>query len=799
MKVSYNWLQDYIDFDYTPEELASKLTMAGLEVDGIEYQAEGLEDIIIGEILEVNDHENADKLSLCLVDLGDNKEEIVCGAPNVEVGAKSPVAPVGTKLPTGMEIKEAEIRGVKSRGMLCSADELGLQEERADGIMILDSGLEVGSNFTEALGLDDVIFELDLTPNYADCLSMIGVAREVAVMTGNELQLPEAEIAEEGPEVTELTSVQVEDEELCPRYTARVIKDVEVKESPLWLQQCLKAVGIRPINNIVDITNYILMEFGQPLHAFDYDVLTENRIVVRRAEDGEKMVTLDEEERELDKDMLVIADAKEPVCIAGVMGGADSEVTEETTDVLLEAAHFIPASIRQTAKKLGLHSESSHRFERGVDINGTDLASRRAVELIMDLAGGEVAQGVIDKYPDPVEPLELELKVERVNKLLGTELTEEQIIEILTNLEFEVKEQNSKLKVKVPTFRGDISREADLIEEIARIYGYNEVEATLPSGPILQGKRTQRQSIKKKTLDTLTGLGLYEVSTFSFTSQQVFDRINLPVDSELRETVKLANPLSSEHEIMRTTLMPNLLEVLGQNINQNIEEIEVFELGRVFTPQKEKELPQERELLSGALMQKEEEEIWNLDAANFFTLKGKLEEYFAELNITDYEFVSSQAPTFHPGRTAEIRIGEKKVGIIGELHPDIVEEYELLPRTVLFELEFEVIAGAASDEVVYTELPKYPASTRDIALVVDQKVTASEIEEIIRKVAGELLEEIELFDLYQGEQLEAGTKSLAYSLTYRAADKTLTDKEVNKLQSEIESELNQEVGAEIRQ
>ncbi|ADL11945.1 phenylalanine--tRNA ligase subunit beta [Acetohalobium arabaticum] len=799
MKVSYNWLQDYIDFDYTPEELASKLTMAGLEVDGIEYQAEGLEDIIIGEILEVNDHENADKLSLCLVDLGDIKEEIVCGAPNVEVGAKSPVAPVGTKLPTGMEIKEAEIRGVKSRGMLCSSDELGLQEERADGIMILDSGLEVGSNFTEALGLDDVIFELDLTPNYADCLSMIGVAREVAVMTGNELQLPEAEIAEKGPEVTELTSIQVEDEELCPRYTARVIKDVEVKESPLWLQQRLKAVGIRPINNIVDITNYVLMEFGQPLHAFDYDVLTENRIVVRRAEDGEKMVTLDEEERELDDDMLVIADAKEPVCIAGVMGGSDSEVTEETTDVLLEAANFSPASIRQTAKKLGLHSESSHRFERGVDINGTDLASRRAVELILDLAGGEVAQGAIDKYPDPVKPLELELKVERVNNLLGTELTKEQIIEILVKLEFEVIDQGSKLKVKVPTFRGDVSRGADLIEEIARIYGYNEVEATISSGSILQGKRTQQQSIKKKTLDTLTGLGLYEVSTFSFTSQQVFDRINLPADSKLRETVKLANPLSSEHEILRTTLIPNLLEVLAENINQNIEEVEIFELGRVFTPQEEKELPKERELLSGALMQKEEEDIWNLDAANFFTLKGKLEEYFAALNITDYEFISSQAATFHPGRTAEIRIGEKKAGIIGELHPDIVEEYELVPRTVLFELKFEVIVEAASDEVVYTELPKYPASTRDIALVVDQKVTANEIEEIIRKVAGELLEKIELFDLYQGEQLKAGTKSLAYSLTYRAVDRTLTDNEVNKLQSEIESELNQEVGAEIRQ
>ncbi|MBM7625005.1 phenylalanine--tRNA ligase subunit beta [Sporohalobacter salinus] len=799
MKVSYNWLQDYIDFDYTPEELASKLTMAGLEVDRVEYQAEGLEDIIIGEILEVNDHENADKLSLCLVDLGDTKEEIVCGAPNVEVGAKSPVAPVGTKLPTGMRVEEAEIRGVKSRGMLCSADELDLQEERAEGIMILDSDLEVGSKFTETLGFDDVIFELDLTPNYADCLSMIGVAREIAVMTDNELQLPKPEIVEEGPEIAELTSVQVEDEELCPRYTARVIKNVEVKESPLWLRQRLKAVGIRPINNIVDITNYVLMEFGQPLHAFDYNVLTENRIVVRQAENGEKMITLDEEERELDENMLVIADAQRPVCIAGVMGGAESEVTTETTDVLLEAANFNSVSIRQTAKKLGLHSESSHRFERGVDINSSDLASRRAIELILDLAGGEVAKGVIDKYPNPVEPLELELKVERVNNLLGTNLTKEQIIESLVKLEFEVIDQKDELKVKVPTFRGDISQKADLIEEIARVYGYNEVEATLPSGPILQGKRTQQQLIKGKTLDILTGLGLYEVSTFSFTSQQVFDRINLPTDSKLRETVRLANPLSSEHEVMRTTLIPNLLEVLAQNRNQNIEEVEIFELGRVFTPQKEKELPQERELLSAALMQKEEKQIWNLDAANFFALKGRLEEYFAELNINDYEFISSQASAFHPGRTAEIRIGGKKVGVIGELHPDIIEEYDLLVRTVLFELEFEVVVEAANDEIVYKELPKYPASTRDIALVVNRKVTANEIEKIIKEVAGNLLEELELFDLYQGDQLKAGTKSLAYSLTYRAPDRTLTDEEVNKLQSKIESRLNEEVGAKIRE
>jgi len=618
-------------------------------------------------------------------------------------------------------------------------------------------------------------------------------------MTGNKLRIPEPEFAAEGPEVTELTDVQVEDEDLCPRYTARLIRNVEVKESPRWLQNRLKAVGIRPINNIVDITNYVLMEFGQPLHAFDYDSLNENRIVVRRAKSGEELMTLDEEKRELDNDMLVIADAKVPVCVAGVMGGANSEVTKETTNVLLESAIFDSISIRQTAKKLALHSESSHRFERGVDINGADLSSRRAVELILELAGGEATKGVIDCYPEAVKPLELKLEVDRVNELLGTELSKEEISELLENIEFAVEEQDDNLIIKVPTFRGDIDREADMIEEIARMYGYDQIEATLPSGPILQGKRNWKQSIEKKTREILNGLGLSEIRTFSFTNQKVFDRIGLAKDHELRNTVRLDNPLSSEHEVMRTTVLPNLLEVLNENITKNIEEVNIFELAKVFVPQEDGQLADERLLLSGAIMQEQEESIWDLDAANFFTLKGKLEEYLEELGIKDYEFIDGENSVFHPGRIAEIKIGEKNVGVLGELHPDLVEEYDLLSRTVIFELEFEVIVEEANDDVIYEELPKYPASTRDIALVVNEAVSSLEIRSIIEEVAGDLLEKIKLFDFYQGEQVREGAKSLAYSFTYRAQDRTLTDEEVNELQNKIESKLNEEVGAEIRQ
>ncbi|SKA08231.1 phenylalanine--tRNA ligase subunit beta [Selenihalanaerobacter shriftii] len=798
MNVSYKWLQEYIDFDYSPQDLAEKLTLAGLEVDKIVYQGEGLEDVIIGKILEINKHPNADKLSICQVDLGTTEEEIVCGANNMESGDKVPVAPVGTQLPNGMEINEVDLRGVKSRGMLCSADELGLQEDRAEGLMILDQSLEIGSKFINALKLNDFILELDLTPNYADCLSMIGVAREVAAMTGNELKLPEPKFEAKGLEVSELTSINVEDEDLCPRYTARVIKNVEVKESPLWLQKRLRAIGIRPINNIVDITNYVLMEFGQPLHAFDYDKLAENRIVVRRAKAGEKLITLDDEERELDEDMLVIADAQKPVCVAGVMGGANSEVTTKTTNILLESASFNPISIRKTAKKLGLHSDSSHRFERGVDINGTNLASKQAIELILELGGGKVAKGVIDAYPEPVAPLKLELRTDRINKLLGTEISSEEMVNLLEKLEFGIEEKDSKYIVKIPTFRGDISREADLVEEIARMYGYDKIEVTSPSGKILQGKKTWRQSIEDKTLDILTSLGLFEIQTFSFTNQKVFDQIKLPTDSSLRDTVKLNNPLSAEHEVMRTTLIPNLLEVLNRNVNRNIENMEAFELSRVFTP-KETELPEERLLLSGAIMKKQDNDMWNLDAANFFTAKGKVERYLEELGIADYEFISSQHPSFHPGRTAEVMIKGEKAGFLGELHPDVIEEYDLLSRTTLFELEFEVIVKHASDDVIYDELPKYPASTRDIALVVKGEVTSQQIEDIIKGLAGELLEEIELFDVYQGEQVEAGYKSLAYSLIYRAKDRTLTDEELNELQIKIENKLDSKVGAKIRQ
>ncbi|MGM0471428.1 MAG: phenylalanine--tRNA ligase subunit beta [Bacillota bacterium] len=797
MKVSYHWLQDYIDFDYTPQQLAKQLTMAGLEVEGIKDQGANLEDIIVGKILELEDHQNADKLSVCKVDLGSKVEQIVCGADNMAVGDKAPVAPVGSVLPGGMEIEEVELRGVKSRGMLCSADELDLQEEQADGLMILDDDLEVGQQLIKELGLDDYILELDLTPNYADCLSMIGVAREVAAITGNQLKLPQPDLEASGQSITNLTSVQVEDEELCPRYTARVIKDVEVKESPLWLRQRLEAAGIRPINNIVDITNYVLMEYGQPLHAFDYNQLEENRLVVRRAKVDEEITTLDDEQRELDEDMLVIADAQKPVCVAGVMGGANSEVTTETTDVLLEAAYFDPVSIRQTAKKLAVHSESSHRFERGVDINGTEKASKRAVELILELAGGELAEGVIDNYPEPVEPIELEVSVARVNNLLGIELTAQEMANLLTTLEFDVQKQGEQLAITVPTFRGDISREADILEEVARLFGYNQVEASLPTGSILQGKKTASQQIESKTLDILTGLGLTEVQNFSFISETAFDRINLPQDSDLRSTVKLNNPLSSEHEIMRTTLIPSILDVLNHNLNQSIEDVEIFELSKGFFAT-DNRLPEEKKLLAGAIMREASTEEWNLDAGNFFRAKGKLERYFAELNISDYDFVAAECPTFHPGRTAEIRVAGAKLGILGELHPDVIEEYDLLDRTVLFELDFSLLLNQVSDQLSFEELPKYPASTRDIALVVDQDVSARKIEEIIEEVGGELLEKLELFDLYQGEQLEEGTKSLAYSLVYRAQDRTLTDEEINQVQEEIKSVLNYEVGAEIR-
>ena len=798
MKVSYNWLQEYIDFDYSPEELAHELTMVGLEVEAVEKLGAEIEDVIVGEVEEIKEHENADKLSVCKVDIGDEVAQIVCGADNMNEGDKVPVAPVGMEMPDGMKIEEVELRGVKSSGMMCSTNELNLPDDGVDGLYILKEDVTIGEQLIKELNLDDVILEFDLTPNYAHCLSIIGVAREVAAITGNKLELPDLDLEEVDKSIDDVIDVRIKDSDLAPRYAGRVIRDVEVKESPDWLKNRLEAVGIGAVNNIVDITNYILMELGQPLHAFDYNKLAGQEIIVRRAKKGEKLFTLDEEERELDEDMLVIADGEKPVCLGGVMGGANSEVTEETTTLFLESANFAPGSVRKTAKKLKIHSDSSHRFERGVDINGVEYALDRAAELIADMADGEVLEGYKDIYPNKVKPQEIILRPQRVRDILGVELAKVKIKSYLESLHFDVEDQGANLLVKVPTYRVDIDKEIDLIEEIARTYGYGKVEPMKARAALKQGKKTWQQKLEAKTKGLLTDLGLFEVQNYSFINQNEFDKLNLAEDSKLRNVVEINNPVTEEHTIMRTTLLSSLLENISLNLNRGREDISIFELNTVFLPQDDSELPQERLKLSCAVIKDDLEDRWQVNAAGFFYLKGILEDYFKQLGIEEVQFIRGEFSVLHPGRTAEVIVDGESIGYLGELHPDVQENYDLSQRVTVCELDFAALVEAATAKREYQQLPKYPALSRDIALVVEEEVTSKEIKDLILELGSDIIESIELFDLYQGEQLEEGDKSLAYSIKYRVADRTLTDDEVNQVQAEIEEELNQKLGAHIR-
>ncbi len=798
MKVSYNWLKEYVDFDYSPAELAKELTLAGLEVDKIETQGEAIAEIEVGLIKEINEHQNADKLLVCQVDVGDEDLQIVCGANNIKAGDKVPVARVGTVMPNGMEIKETKLRGVLSKGMLCSTDELNLPADGVDGIYILSDNLTVGNKLVKELELDDIILEIDLTPNYSHALSMLGVAREVSALTGNELKIVEPNIKETSEKIADWISIEIEDSELCPRYAGRVITGIEVGDSPQWLKNRLEAVGVRSVNNVVDITNYVLMELGQPLHAFDYDQIAGNQIKIRRAKAEESLLTLDDEQRELDNDMLVIADGEEPICLAGVMGGLESEVDDDTVTVFLESANFNPGTVRSTAKKLGIHSDASHRFERGVDIELVRLALNRATELIVDICNGHVIEGIEDVYPVEKELKNITLRPERVNKLLGTDLAKIEIKKLLEDLHFNILDNGAELNVEIPSYRVDVEQEVDLIEEVARSYGYDKIEISNPVGEMEQGKKTKEQKINDKSKEVLSLLGLYEAQNYSFISYDELDAIEIPQNHSLRNVVELGNPLNEDYKILRSTLIPSLLKNIRHNINRNNEEVEIFELSRAFTSVEGEKLPQESLKLSAAVINPESEDLWDTGAEEFFYLKGILEDYLKTLGIEEVEFNKGEKFYLHPGRTAEIKINGNSCGYLGELHPDVQDNYDFESKIAIFDIDFKKVVENARFIKDYEPLPKYPALNRDLAIVVDNSVSNKEIKEVINDTAGNRLESLELFDLYRGEQVPEDKKSMAYSLSYRTKDKTLTDKEVNSIQKSIQQELNNKLAAEIR-
>ena len=827
MNVTLNWLKNYIDFEFSPSELADRLTMLGIEVESIKQLGAELEGVVVGSVTSIQPHPNADKLVLCQVDIGETEElQIVCGAPNAREGMLAPVATIGATLPIGLTIKRAKLRGEVSLGMLCSEKELGLSEDAA-GLMELPTDTPLGTSLSEALGLDDVVFELEITPNRPDCLSLIGVAREIRAETGNALKLPQVDFNEDETDIREMTSVTIEAPDLCPRYAARVIRGVKVGQSPAWLQHQLESVGVGVINNIVDITNFVLMEYGQPLHAFDYHKLTENRIVVRRAAAGENITTLDEIARELTSDMLVIADAEKPVALAGIMGGYDSEITETTCDVLLESAYFNPSSIRATTKALGISTEASYRFERGADPGVVLAALDRAAQLIAELAGGSICKGIVDVYPGQQPLRRIQLRPERVNFILGTALEAAEMVQILRHLGFDIEEsrpevaptgtkkdrdpevaptEKSVFQVTAPTFRSDITREIDLIEEIARVYGYDNIPTTLPKGDIPVPVPNPSTEVRKHIKYFLLAAGMMEAINYSFCDPNCFDKIRFTADNPLRDALKLRNPLSPEMSVLRTTLIPSLLENAQHNRNHQIDTIALFEIGNVFIQDGGSSRSDlriatlEPERVTGILAGQIGDGVYSnpYREPDFYDIKGLVEGILEVCGIVDYTLQKTDAPTFHSGRNAAVLLDDRQLGTFGEAHPEVLENYDLPYKAYLFDFDMEALVDAAIFAKRFEPIPVYPKVERDLAIVVDKELLSDIPTGLIYATGGELVESVRLFDVYEGEQVPEGKKSLAYAITYHSATETLTDKAVNALHDKVVKRLNQELGAELR-
>lgn len=791
MKVSYKWLKELVNFDWLPEELAAKLTDAGVEVETITPLGKGLERIVVGEIKGIQKHPQADNLSICEVEIGSEFLQIVCGAPNVKEKAKVPVALIGARLPTGMEIIKTTLRGVDSFGMICSEKELGIGEDQK-GIMILGSELKIGLPISVALDLEDFVLDLDLTPNRADCLSIIGVARDVGALFGSSVKKPQIKFNETDELTKDWAEVEIEDSSACPRYAARVIKDVKIKSSPFWLKRKLESVGMRPINNVVDITNFVMMETGHPLHAFDYDLFSQRKVIVRRAEDGEKFITLDEVERTLNNEVLLITDGKRPVAIAGIMGGMESEVSTDTKNVLLESAYFDPKVIRRGRIFLGISTEASQRFERGVDPNGVVNSANRVCQLLEELAEGKVLKGVVDNYSSPIMPAQVILRPHRVNQILATNLKSKEMVQILKRLDMEVRE-NQDLQVRVPTFRPDLSREIDLIEEITRIYGYDKIETSLRASGNLVTPISEEDKLVTNLRRLLVGKGFFEVLTNNLVDPRILKKLCPDLS-----TVNLQNALSEEMSVLATSLAQSLLSVISWNKNRKEEDLRIFELGKVYIA-KENELPEERLHLCLALLGKREPIHWGMEdtEVDLYDLKGVLESLVDNLYLS-FRLDPQKNALLKSDNSFEIKIDDETIGISGEVAEEILELFEIEDKVFAAELDFEKLLACIPKKKAILPLPKFPPVDRDIAMVIDEEILSERISDKIKMVGGDFIEELSLFDLYRGKQIPPGKKSLAYSIRYRSKDKTLTDEEVEKIHQKVISKLKKSFGASLR-
>ncbi len=794
MRVPYQWLLDYVDPGITAEALADRFTLSGVEVGEVEVFGPALPDVVVGRVEALEAHPGRSNLVLVDTFVGDCTLKIVCGAKNMVVGDKVVVAKPGSTLPGGRIIKETQIYGALSSGMLCSASELGLDLGSDEEILILDEDAPLGAPADKALGFDDKILHLEPTPNRADCLSMIGVAHEAAAITGSRVIMPPLAPQEIEQRVEDAFKIRVEDIDLCPRYTARVVTAVCMGTAPLWMRLRLLKAGIRPISNVVDITNYVMWEFGQPLHAFDLDLLKSGEIVVRRAGEGEILVTLDGVERRLTSEALVITDGAIPVGLAGVMGGENTEIRENTRGVLLEAATFSATNIRRTARRYNLPSEASQRFERGVNPQAVLWSQDRATRFMHELAEGRVLQGVIDINHLRTEPSRISVRPERINRILGFTVPEAEVKSILRRLDFQVNEASpGVLEVTVPPRRADCVLEEDIVEEVARLHGYDKIPVTLPQGAMLENRPSFSERVQDLTREVMTSCGFYECITYSFINPAGLRRLRLDEDDSRLKAIAVQNPFSEEQAVMRTTQLPGLLKAVQHNISYRELNQLLFEIGSVYEADTVplEELPTEKPKLTLAATGLLPEPNWVTSPreADYFALKGALEMLFKRMQIGEVEFNAAAQPFTHPGRSAEISIAGLKIGFVGQLHPDVAADWDIDQAVTVAEIDLMSIEAKADLVPRVAPLPRYPAATRDIAVVVSRDIPALELDKAIRQAGGGLVGSLKLFDLYEGKQIPAGKRSLAFAITYRRDEGTLTDAEVNQVHAEIEKAL----------
>jgi len=818
MKVSLKWLRDYVDIKLAPEELAERLTMAGLEVKGIQTIGGTWDNVVIGEVIALNPHPNADRLKLATVDLGTEQVTTVCGAPNIGLGQRVTFARIGARLidpHTGEAIvlKPAEIRGVASEGMVCSEKELGISDSH-EGILVLSPEAPIGTPLSAYLG--DVIFDLDVTPNRPDCLSVIGIAREIAALTDEPLRLFPIHYEELEDSIDSFASVEIADSDLCPRYCASLITGIKIAPSPSWLQQRLNSCGMRPINNVVDVTNYVMLEYGQPLHAFDYHKLKGRQIIVRRAGKGETMTTIDGTKRALTPDILVIADKEEAVAVAGIMGGLDSEVTDKTDTILLESANFNQAAIRRGCSHLQVQSEASIRFDKGLNSELPLLPLKRATQLLVELAGGRAAKGIIDVYPGKSKPKPILLSAQEVKRLSGLKVNIDEILKVLKPLGYECQEgdSGSQISVSAPYWRSDVRCSADLVEEVVRIIGYEKIPITRLGSPLPKQESklspsAQQSNLEEKLRNILTGFGFQEILTYSLVSLEKLQKLSPKLELKI-PPLKIANPMTREQEFLRTSLRAGLLSTLSHNQKFEQAGIRLFEIGKVFLPQhppviasgakqsqEERELPQEREMLCAVLSGPRAELSWqaNTEPLDFFDAKGVVEKILSQSGLKAGFDIGDDEILF-PGRGADIIVEDDKVGIVGEVHPRVAQAFELSGATCLIEVDVEKLLTRMTGIKEYQPIPRFPSVTRDIALVIDEQVSYRTVENIIQSFP--LVTEVTLFDLYRGEQIPEGKKSFAIRIIYQSPKHTLTDEEVDQTQEQMLARLHQELGATLR-